>query len=72
MAIDPQHLLNYPIPQVRQTLTEKDTAFYALSVGLGMDPLDEKQLRFVDSARDFRALPSIAVVLGTSRFLGGA
>lgn len=68
MAIDPQHLLNYPIPQVRQTLTEKDTAFYALSVGLGMDPLDEKQLRFVDSARDFRALPSIAVVLGHPGF----
>lgn len=68
MAIDPQHLLNYPIPEVRQTLTEKDTAFYALSVGVGTDPLDEKQLKFVDSARDFSALPSIAVVLGHPGF----
>lgn len=63
MAIDYQHLLNYPIPEVRQRLTRRDTMLYALSIGLGQDPLDRRQLDFVDHQRALRALPSMAVVL---------
>ena len=33
------HLPDYPIPEGRQTLSRRDAAFYALSVGLGQDPV---------------------------------
>ena len=45
MAVDYQHLLHYPIPEVRQKYTRKDTMLYALGIGLGADPMDEQQLR---------------------------
>ena len=41
MPIEIEKLLDYPIPVVRQTLTRQQTAFYALSVGMGYDPLDD-------------------------------
>ena len=63
MAIVYEKLLNHAIPEVRQRLTRRDTILYALSVGLGHDPLDPRQLDFVDHQRDLRALPSMAVVL---------
>ena len=68
MSIDAEKLLGYSIPVVRQALTRRDTAFYALSVGLGQDPTDERQLRYVDYSRDLVALPSIALVLAHPGF----
>lgn len=68
MPIEVDKLLSYSIPVVRQTLTRQQTAFYALSVGLGGDPLDERQLRYVDYSRDLRALPTLALVLGHPGF----
>jgi len=68
MALDPDHLLNYCIPPVRQRYSRQDCAFYALSLGLGADPTDEAQLSFVDANRDFQALPCMAVVLGHPGF----
>lgn len=66
--IDYDKLRNYPIPEVRQRVTPRDAVFYALSVGLGQDPLDERQLDFVDTRRPLRALPSMALVLGYPGF----
>jgi acyl dehydratase len=40
---------------------------YALGLGLGADPLDEEQLRFVYE-KDLRALPTMAVVLAYPGF----
>jgi len=68
MPIDAEALLHYPIPDVRQHLTTRDAVLYALSVGLGQDPLDTRQLAFVDHHRDLRALPFMAVVLGHPGF----
>ena len=68
MTIDPDRLLAFPIPEVLQHITERDVIFYALSVGLGQDPLDERQLDFVDHHRTLRALPSMAVVVGHPGF----
>ena len=68
MTIDPDRLLHFPIPEVRQTLTERDTILYALSVGLGQDPMDERQLDYVDHRRSLRALPSLPVVLAHPGF----
>ncbi len=64
MPIDAEALLRYAIPEVRQRLTPQDAVLYALSVGLGQDPLDTRQLDFVDHHRNLRALPFMAVVLG--------
>ncbi|HGN2703170.1 TPA: MaoC/PaaZ C-terminal domain-containing protein [Pseudomonas aeruginosa] len=68
MALDPEVLLNYPIPEVRQRYSRCDSAFYALSLGLGGDPLDERQLAYVDPCRDLQALPCMALVLGHPGF----
>lgn len=65
--IDPAALLNYPIPEIRQTLRWQDVALYNFSVGLGADPMDKAQLRFLDE-RQLVAMPSMAVVLGYPGF----
>jgi len=62
------HLLNYDIPEVRQRVSPEDAVFYALSVGLGQDPMDERQLDYVDAHRALRVLPSMAVVLAHPGF----
>ncbi len=61
--MDTERLLSYPIPDVEQRYTERDTMLYALGLGLGADPLDEVELRYVYE-RDLLALPTMAVVLG--------
>jgi acyl dehydratase len=63
-VIDHDALMAYPIPEVRQHRTQCDTILYALSTGLGADPMDPRQLDFVDQHRSLRAMPSMAVVLG--------
>jgi acyl dehydratase len=45
----------------------RDTILYALGLGLGSDPTDEEQLRFVYET-DLRALPTMAVVLAYPGF----
>lgn len=49
-------------PEIRQTLTEKDAMLYALGVGMGQDPLDREELRYVTEP-GLRVLPSMAAVL---------
>jgi acyl dehydratase len=63
MPINTEQLLNYQIPEARQYLTERDTILYAFSIGMGQDPMDQRQLDFLDHHRALRAVPSLAVVL---------
>jgi acyl dehydratase len=67
MAIDYEKLLNYPIPEVRQRLRWQDVALYNFSIGLGQDPMDERQLAFLYEPR-LKAMPSLPVVLGAPGF----
>lgn len=67
MMLDYQRLKSWPFGTIEQTYTEKDTILYALGLGLGMDPLDEQQLRFVYEEQ-LQALPTQAVVLGYPGF----
>jgi acyl dehydratase len=67
-VIDPETLLNFSIPEIRQTLRWQDCALYALSLGAGQDPLDAQDLRFVTEGPAMQALPSMAVVLGYPGF----
>ena len=40
-----ERLLRYKIPEVEHTPSKRDTMLYAIGVGLGGDPVDERQLR---------------------------
>ena len=63
MTIDVDKLLNRPFGEIEHSYTTRDTALYALGVGLGMDPVDEAELRFLYE-KDMLALPTMAVVIG--------
>jgi acyl dehydratase len=62
-------MLNYqavkawPFVDVAQSYTRRDTMLYALGIGIGYDPVDAGQLRYVYE-RDLRAVPTMAAVLG--------
>lgn len=68
--LDYERLMRWPVQDVRQDLQPRDVILYALGVGLGADPMDERQLRFVYE-KDLRALPTMAVVLGYPGFWMG-
>ncbi len=55
-------LQHHQFPSQRFTYSVKDTALYALSVGVGDDPLDPHQLRLVYE-KTLRALPTFASVI---------
>ena len=67
MPFTEQSLKAYPIPEVEHTVTPQDCILYSLSVGLGSDPLDERQLRFVYE-QDLIANPLMANVLAYPGF----
>ncbi|APO70700.1 enoyl-CoA hydratase protein (plasmid) [Rhizobium gallicum] len=62
MPIDPDRLLNWTLPEVETSFSTRETILYALGVGLGNDPADKDQLRFVYEGQ-LKALPTMAVVL---------
>lgn len=63
MALNRDALIVWPFEERVQSYAERDSILYGLGLGLGSDPTDEQQLRFVQE-RDLRALPTMAVVLG--------
>jgi acyl dehydratase len=67
MAIDVARLKNWPFPPIEQSYSARDTILYALGVGLGHDPMDREQLRYVYED-GLQALPTLAVVLGYPGF----
>jgi acyl dehydratase len=67
MPINYDKLMALKIPDAEHTYTDKDTMLYALGVGLGLDPLDLKQLGFVYE-KNLKALPSFCCVLGYPGF----
>lgn len=67
MSIDYDRLLAREFPVVEHRYTRKETLLYALGVGLGADPMDTGQLRFVYE-KDLRVLPTMAAVLASPGF----
>ena len=63
MTINYENLVNLKVPAVEQKLTKRDTMLFALGVGLGADPCDANQLKFVYE-QNLEALPSMAIILG--------
>lgn len=67
MPIDYAALKAFDIPEVRQRVSANDVMLYALSIGLGQDPMDAAQLDYVTEKR-LRAMPAMANVLGYAGF----
>lgn len=69
MPIEYEHLLAFDIPEVRQSYGPMEVARYGLTVGMGQDPMDLRQLAYVDGlADDRRVMPAIVNVLGHPGF----
>ena len=70
MTIDPQRLLAREFAPVEHAYTSRDTILYALGAGVGADPLDAGQLRYVyeRAPGGLQALPTLANVLGYGGF----
>jgi len=71
MTIDPRALLARRFAPIEHTYEYRDTQLYALGVGLGADPRDPGQLRFVYEGMDgvsLLALPTMANVLAFPGF----
>lgn len=66
--LDPVRLKAFDIPSREAEWTARDTALYALSVGVGRDPMDERRLRFVTQTDRLAALPTMATVLAAPGF----
>lgn len=62
MPFNPQRLLAHPFADQFEDYDARATMFYALSVGLGADPLDRGQLGYVYE-QGLRAFPAMAHVL---------
>lgn len=67
MTIDYQRLKNWPFEDVVQRYTFKDSILYALGVGLGENPVDPQELKFLYED-GLKALPTLAVVLSRPGF----
>jgi acyl dehydratase len=67
VSLDRQRLLELPFKDIEQTITARDVILYALGVGAGANPLDERELCFVYEQK-LRALPTMAAVLCSPGF----
>jgi acyl dehydratase len=65
MTLDVRQLIARAFPEVEHVYGPIDCIRYALSLGLGLDPCDERQLRYVyeEAEGGLRALPAMASVL---------
>lgn len=65
--IDPRRLLAEPLPVIEQRIGWRDCILYALGLGVGLDPMDEADLAFVDETR-LQVQPTMANVMGYPGF----
>jgi acyl dehydratase len=64
VALNYAKLKDWKEPPLQHSYGARDSILYALGVGLGADPLDEEQLRFVYE-KGLKALPTMATVLAS-------
>ena len=67
MALNPEQLLAARIPEIEQHYDWRDCAIYSLGIGLGLDPMYEPDLPFLEETAT-RAHPAMANVLGYPGF----
>ena len=61
--LDYRTMKAWEFAEARQNYSRRDTILYALGIGLGADPLNAGQLRYVFE-KELQALPTMATVLG--------
>lgn len=62
MPLNANALRGWVFDEKHQTIDDRDTMLYALSIGFGADPVDERELPFVYE-KDLRAVPTMAATL---------
>lgn len=62
MPLDLDKLVNFSLPTREVDFSHRDVMLYALSVGLGADPMNSDELRLVTENR-LRALPTFATIV---------
>jgi len=61
--VDPKKVVGHKFEDLTASHTERDTILYALGIGEGSDPLNQKQLQYVyENHAEFKALPTMGVV----------
>ena len=69
MAIDYNKLVGSEENDIPHSYSDRDSILYALSVGMGVDPLDRRVLPYVyEGAAAFQTLPTLASVLVPNQF----
>ena len=69
MALDYEELMATRVVDLAHSYRDTDTLLYALSVGLGRDPLDARELDYVFEARPvLKTVPTMATVLVPDMF----
>jgi acyl dehydratase len=63
MPLNPQALREVVLPPQETVLTDRDAMFYALSIGLGVDPLDSQELPYVYE-RELKVFPTMPLIVG--------
>jgi acyl dehydratase len=63
MALNYEAIMAYRPGDIRAAYGARDCILYALGIGIGMDPMDEGQLRFVYE-KNLAAFPTLASTLG--------
>jgi acyl dehydratase len=67
MPLDYDRIRNWRFAPAEQRYTARDTILYGLGIGLGDDPMDRRQLRFVYED-GLAAFPTMGTVLGAPGF----
>ncbi|HVR48222.1 MAG TPA: MaoC/PaaZ C-terminal domain-containing protein [Pseudorhodoferax sp.] len=67
MTINPEQMMAAAIPVIEQHYDWRNCVLYALGLGVGLDPMDEADLPFVDETR-LKVEPTMANVLGYPGF----
>jgi 3-hydroxyacyl-CoA dehydrogenase/3a,7a,12a-trihydroxy-5b-cholest-24-enoyl-CoA hydratase len=70
--VDVDEALGYEYPEMTSSYDERDLALYALGVGAGRDPLDDKDLRMLYEMHSggFVALPTFGVIPAMRSLIG--
>jgi acyl dehydratase len=65
--LDYEAVKNWDFGPLVHSYTQRDSMLYALGIGMGTDPLDEGELKFV-LEKSLQTVPTMASVLGTPGF----
>lgn len=72
MPIDHQSLLATELTDMPASYTEQDVMLYALGVGFGSDPLEQRELAYVSEHAGLRTLPTFASMIVPETILAGS